>query len=107
MARKKDLQKQLEDGLKQLAFGSVSDAVSLLYLSDEEILAKLPRLKLLNVSEIKRPKGGGMEIKFFDRLKALEKLKEDAPTNREEGLGFYQALEKSVENAGGVFSDND
>jgi hypothetical protein len=31
-------------------------------------------LELFNVSEIKKPKGGGIEIKFFDRLKALEHL---------------------------------
>ena len=31
---------------------------------------------LFNVSEIKRVKGGGVEIKFFDRQKALEKLEE-------------------------------
>ena len=36
----------------------------------------LPHLimDLFLVSEIKRPKDGSMEIKFFDRLKALEKL---------------------------------
>ena len=31
-------------------------------------------MDLFLVSEIKRPKDGSMEIKFFDRLKALEKL---------------------------------
>ena len=31
-------------------------------------------MSLFLVSEIKRPKDGSMEIKFFDRLKALEKL---------------------------------
>ena len=75
MAKKKmTLEEQIEKGLTELAFGSCCDAVKLLFMSEDEIMQKLPKLKLINVSEIKRPKGGGMEIKFFDRLKALEKL---------------------------------
>ena len=35
-------------------------------------------MDLFLVSEIKRPKDGSMEIKFFDRLKALEKLTDDS-----------------------------
>ena len=35
---------------------------------------EIEKLDLFNVSDIKRPKGGGIEIKFFDRLRALEKL---------------------------------
>ena len=34
----------------------------------------LAKADLFNVSEIKRIKGGGVEIKFFDRQKALERL---------------------------------
>ena len=34
----------------------------------------LGQMDLFMISEIKRPKDGAMEIKFFDRLKALEKL---------------------------------
>ncbi len=91
----------MQEGLLKLACGDISDAVSLLYLSDEEAMARLPKLNLFNVSEIRRPKGGGLEIKFFDRIKAFERLGEaqqSAP--RSEELGFYQALEKSAENAG-------
>lgn len=96
--RKKTVEQQVNDGLIRLAFGDVSDAVSLLYLSDEEALSSLTNLNLFNVSEIKRPKGGGMEIKFFDRLKACEKLRELSATKADEGVSFYKALEKSVEN---------
>ena len=98
--RKKTVEEQVEKGLFNLAFGDISDAVSLLYLSDEEALERLPKLNLFNVSEIKRPKGGGMEIKFFDRIKACEKLREHTTVKNDEGLSFYQALEKSVENTG-------
>lgn len=105
--KKKSIAEQVEDGLLKLAFGSISDAVSLLYLSQEDILEKLPALNLYNISEIKMPKGGGMEIKFFDRIKACEKLREQAQEKSGEGLSFYQALEKSAENAESVFKNND
>lgn len=104
---KTNVSKRVENGLKKLAFGNVSDAVSLLFLSEEEALSRLPKLNLYNVSEIKRPKGGGMEIKFFDRLKACERLKEYSGDTDGDSLGFYEALEKSVENAESVFKNDE
>ena len=74
--RKKISEKEVCDGLRRLAFGEITDAVSLLFEPEEKILQKLNTLDLFNVSEIKRPKGGGMEIKFFDRLKAIDKIRE-------------------------------
>ena len=59
--------------LEPLLRQSVSDAISLLYKSDPS-KEDLEGMDLFLVSEIKRPKDGSMEIKFFDRLKALEKL---------------------------------
>ena len=48
-------------------------------------------------SEIKMPKSGGIEIKFFDRLKALEKLKEISHSSSgDSALPFYDALERSA-----------
>lgn len=96
--RKKSIEDRVKEGLCDLAFGTVSDAISLLYLTDEEALEKMPKLRLQNVSEIKRPKTGGMEIKFFDRIKACEKLLEREQTTQDSGLSFYQALEKSASN---------
>lgn len=97
MARKKlSVQEQVTQGLTQLALGSVNDAVSLLFMSEEEIMQRLPKLKLFNVSEIKRPKGGGMEIKFFDRIKAMERLSYTEASRQESALSFYEALEKSA-----------
>ncbi len=58
-------------GLERLAFGSTNDAVKL--IREEEEL-DLSTLDLFNVSEVKKVKGGGVEIKFFNRLEALEKL---------------------------------
>lgn len=94
--RKKTLQEQIEQGLLDIALGSVSDAISLLFMTEEEIIERLPKLKLINVSEIKRPKGGGMEIKFFDRIKALERLGTDRISDSDSSLSFYEALEKSA-----------
>ena len=60
-------------GYQRLAFGNAADAVSLVYeqTTDREALGKMD---LFLISEIKRPKDGAMEIKLFDRVKALEKL---------------------------------
>lgn len=71
--REKSLANMASVGYQQLAFGNISDAVSLLYMEDPS-REDLSTMDLFLVSEIKRPKDGSMEIKFFDRLKALEKL---------------------------------
>ncbi len=99
MARRKRItQKDICDGLGRLAFGEIQDAVTLLFENEENILTTLKGLDLFNVSEIKRAKGGGMEIKFFDRFKALEKLKEiaDESGGAKGDISFFEALEKSA-----------
>ncbi len=69
------MRRKLARGYERLAFGSIQDAVKLLFC--EELDPEwLSGLDLFPVSEIKRPKGGGMEIKFVDRLKAMERLEE-------------------------------
>lgn len=82
-------------GYDKLAFGGISDAVWLMCCDDPNVL-EIRKLDLFNVAEIKRPKGGGMEIKFFDRIKAMQCL-EQLSDDREQGVGdFYRALEQSV-----------
>lgn len=71
--REKSLENVATSGYQRLAFGSIGDAVSLLY-KNEPSPNELAKMDLFLVSEIKKPKDGSMEIKFFDRLKALEKL---------------------------------
>ena len=62
-------------GYRRLAFGCSADAIGLLF--DEEITReKLDGMDLFNISEIKRQKGGALEIRFFDRLKAIDRLNE-------------------------------
>ena len=63
-------------------------------------------LDLFNVAEIKRPKGGGLEIKFFDRIKALEKLGDISEIAvQDAGQSFYEALEKSASTLSGEKSE--
>lgn len=60
-------------GFERLAFGCVSDAMKLLFTEGEKA-EDLEQMDFFNISEIKKKKGGDIEIKFFDRIKALEKL---------------------------------
>lgn len=82
-----------ESGLRRLAFGSIDDAVRLLFCEDE--MPEEP-LDLYQVSEIKKGKNG-VEIKFFDRQRALEKLLECAEKPDDQATPLYQALEQSAE----------
>lgn len=92
---------EVQVGLRRIAFASSSDAVKLL-LSDDIQNVDIDSLDLFNVAEIKKQKGGGIEIKFFDRIKALEKLGEISVTGEQEsGQSFYEALEKSASSLSG------
>lgn len=83
-------------GFYRLAFGCVSDAVKLMFL-DEISADDIERFDLFNISEIKRKKGGDIEIKFFDRLKALQLLSEKTPDEEsEKANGLYSAIAKSA-----------
>lgn len=98
MARRKRItQKEVTEGYRHLAFGDIQSAVRLLFESEENVLESLDSYDLFNVSEVKKAKGGGMEIKFFDRLKALEKLGELAAYSESKASGsIFEALEKSA-----------
>ncbi len=82
-------------GYERLAYGGISDAVKLLF-SEEVSPEELETMDLFGVSEIKRPRGGGMEIKFFDRLKALEKLQQLSAEGQEGQSAFLSALERGA-----------
>ncbi len=87
----------VERGLLRLAFGSVADAMKLMLCEDTLSAEEIEKLDLFNVSDIKRPKGGGLEIKFFDRLKALERLEKlgDAHVENTQS-SFVQALSEGA-----------
>ena len=87
---------EVKNGLHRLAFASSADAVRLLFAENAENM-DIDALDLFNVAEIKRPKGGGLEIKFFDRIKALERLGDISDTSADDpARPFYEALEKSA-----------
>ena len=77
-------------GYQRLAFGSAADAASLLFEENPSREA-LGKMDLFLVSEIRRPKDGAMEIKFFDRARALEKLA-SLSMERESSGSLYDAI---------------
>lgn len=93
-------------GYERLAFGSIADCIKLLYM-ETPTLQRLEAMDLFMISEIKKPKDGAMEIKFFDRIKALEKLSEAQEDTHEKSLPFYRALERSADMLSNSGVDND
>lgn len=91
-------------GLKRLAFGSCRDAAALAFAEELPPPSVIDSLDLFNVAEIKRDKGGGVEIRLADRLKALEKLCELEALigSRSSAAGLIEALAAS---AGGENDD--
>jgi len=96
--------RRVKRGYERLAYGGIADAVRLLF-TEEPDLAALDKMDLYNIAEIKRPKGGGMEIKFFDRIKALQSL-EELNTAGSDSLPLYRTLQECAlsfkENSDGV-----
>lgn len=91
-------------GLKRLALGSISDAVSLIYM-DKPDREKLRDMDLFMISEIRRQKDGHMEIKFFDRFKALDKLIQNSET-ADTSVPFYDALMMGARSIEGSANEN-
>lgn len=81
---KEDIKDYVKSGLLRLATGQSNDAVKLVFADELPNQDELERMDLFNVSEIKRVKGGGVEIKLFDRQKAFEKLFEYAISDDDE-----------------------
>jgi len=93
--KKRNLIYRACSGYERLAFGSITDAIKLIY-TEKPNLNLLETFDLFNISEIKKPKDGSLEIKFFDRLKALEKLQTLDLENKDKQVPFYEALERSI-----------
>lgn len=96
---------EIAAGLRRLAFGCINDAVTLAF-NEEFDPEMLKELDLFNVSEIKVNRGKGVEIKFFDRIKALEKLtavigQSDSESKNE----FFTAIEHGAAALSGVNDD--
>ena len=79
-----------------MAFGCFADAVSLLF-KDEISPEEIKQMDLYNISDIKRKKGGDIEIKFFDRLKALEHLQQiSCQEEKDPAVSLFSAIEKGA-----------
>ena len=61
-------------GLQKIAFGDSNDAVQLLFVEETPTESEIRDLDLCAVSKMKRIKGGGVEVEFVDRMKAMEAL---------------------------------
>ena len=96
--KKQNLSMKAFIGYERLAFGEILDCIKLMFIKDIND-NQLNDMNLFNVSEIKRFKDGTIEIKFFDRMKALEKLEQiESKKSNNETLPFYSALENGIRN---------
>ena len=93
--KRKKSEADISAGYFRLAFGCVSDAVKLIF-SEDITEEKIDELDLFNISEIKRKKGGDVEIKFFDRIKALERLSEMSESDSSGEASVFDAIRKGA-----------
>lgn len=85
----------VKTGYERLAFGSISDAVKMLF-SENIQDCDFDLMDFFNISDIKKLKDGAMEIKFFDRFKALEKLSEIYEKENSKTPPLYEAIIESA-----------
>lgn len=84
----------LAEKIAELALAPAGDAINLA-LVPENAAAPVADLRL--VSEIKRGKDGGVELKFMDRLKLLELLAELLhPEESAESENLYAAIDSAA-----------
>ncbi len=96
--QKHQWQQKLLSGILRLCFGSINDVIKLVLRQEELADSEIDRLDLFSISELKKQKDGGFEIKFFNRLQALEKLEQIAEKKEQaDGAGeFYQLLKSGA-----------
>lgn len=88
---------QLLEQMRALACARVNDAVKLAYLPEEEREA-IGKLDLSALIEFRRSGAGTVELKFADRMKALERLLElSGPSGEEQLDSLFQRMEDEEE----------
>lgn len=80
--------------IRKLAGSRANDAIQLAFLEEDEV-ERLKKLDLSALTEFKRNSNGTVEMKFLDRVAALEWLAERCDDPRAARL--YEALEKGSE----------
>lgn len=84
---------QLLEQMRTLACARVNDAVKLAYLPEDEREA-IGKLDLSALIEFRRSGAGTVELKFADRMKALERLLElSGPSGEEQLESLFQRME--------------
>lgn len=99
MKRNKKLldREQLLEQMRTLACAKVNDAVKLAYLPEEERDA-IGKLDLSALIEFRRSGAGTVELKFADRMKALERLLElSGPSGEEQLDALFRRMEDEEE----------
>ena len=88
------LLEQAVTGLLRLAFGNTNDAALLALTHSELDQDAIEALDLYSIAELKKHRDGGFEVKFADRLKAIEALVSIARQlqPQEDTAGFLEAL---------------
>ena len=88
---------QLLEQMRALACAKVNDAVKLAYLPEEEREA-IGKLDLYALIEFRRSGAGTVELKFADRMKALERLLElSGPSGEEQLDSLFRRMEDEEE----------
>lgn len=88
---------QLLEQMRALACAKVNDAVKLAYLPEEEREA-IGKLDLSTLIEFRRSGAGTVELKFADRMKALERLLElSGPSGEEQLDSLFRRMEDEEE----------
>ncbi len=72
LQNRREMYGTVRSGLERIAFNRCNDAVKLAFSGKEG--AEIEDLDLSCISAIKRDKDGGVDMKFFDRQRALETL---------------------------------
>lgn len=94
MKRREEVIEQIE----ALAASRINDAVRLAFLTEEE-MGLLDSLDLSAVTELKRNSNGTVELKFLDRLAALQWLLERAAEDPQ-AEKLYEALRDGAQQNG-------
>lgn len=88
---------QLLEQMRALACAKVNDAVKLAYLPEEEREA-IGKLDLSALIEFRRSGAGTVELKFADRMNALERLLElSGPSGEEQLDSLFRRMEDEKE----------
>lgn len=83
-------------GLERIAYGSIADAVRLLQRDEPPTCRELEQMDLYCISEIKYARNGTIDLKFYNRMEALERLHRLCAPSGGTEESFYTALEKSA-----------